>query len=341
MKRFDLVKEILEKAVAGEVIGFHGNFWRGVDLPTFVSMNVAGRKLVQPGNGPESNLVKALRGQAPFGRDVSPRPPGAIFRRMPAGRPPVDAASISFIEDWVNDGCPDDEIAPDIARAAGPRLARTLAAEMADAADIVRFYREFDNFFLFGASSATGNAVSAFMAVVPEWPGWTSANSETGWQTAIAPLSTSSIRYLSTHQLRIMRDHFGTAIDRERLTEAFWRFGKGDLPADPLRPREPKHQMDGATMWLFWLSFADAAIRLNESAGPWELVGRAIPVGLVADALFRTDRDPGDRLTITRYQANQPNLKQKVIGDVAALSGGALLAHNIELAREAVAPAVA
>jgi hypothetical protein len=98
MKRFDAVREILEKAVNGKTIGAHGNFWRGIDLPTFIAKSVFGRKLVEPGKGAKSNLVKALRGQAPFGRDLTPRPPCAIFPRMPLRLPPVDDAGIAFIE---------------------------------------------------------------------------------------------------------------------------------------------------------------------------------------------------------------------------------------------------
>jgi hypothetical protein len=93
--------------------------------------------------------------------------------------------------------------------------------------------------------------------------------------------------------------------------------------------------MDGATMWLMWLSFADAAIRTGPSAGDWEGLSKAIALGLVGDALFRTDRPPNDRLNITRYKATDPNLKDKVVSDFAGLSGVALLAEIIGLGLEA------
>jgi hypothetical protein len=84
-----------------------------------------------------------------------------------------------------------------------------------------------------------------------------------------------------------------------------------------------------------WLSFADAAIRTGESARDWEGVSKAIALGVVGDALFRTDRPVNDRLNITRYKATDPNLKDKVVSDFAGLSGRDLLSQNIGLGLEA------
>jgi hypothetical protein len=107
VKRYDRVKEILDSSVNGEAIGAHGAFWRTLDLETFKTKKVYGRRLVEPGNGPSSNLVLALRGQAPFGNDVGT--PGASLPRMPARRPAVPEGQIAFVETWIADGCPDDE----------------------------------------------------------------------------------------------------------------------------------------------------------------------------------------------------------------------------------------
>jgi hypothetical protein len=53
----------------------------------------------------ESNLVKALEGQSPFGRDTGTI--GATFRRMPAGLPAAPRDNIEIIRTWIRDGCPD------------------------------------------------------------------------------------------------------------------------------------------------------------------------------------------------------------------------------------------
>lgn len=108
MKRFDRVKQILDSSVNQQpTIGAHGPFWRPLTLAAFKVKKVYNRQLVVPGDGPKSNLILALRGQAPFGVDLGIE--GAVFSRMPAGLPPVPDDQIAFVEQWITDGCPDDE----------------------------------------------------------------------------------------------------------------------------------------------------------------------------------------------------------------------------------------
>jgi hypothetical protein len=106
---FHGVIEILDKAVGGPdvEIGAHGAYWRGLTRDEFVAKKVFGLPVVSLGDGAHSNLVLALKGQTPFGKDLPDHPPGARFRRMPAGLPAVPADSISCIEQWINDGCPE------------------------------------------------------------------------------------------------------------------------------------------------------------------------------------------------------------------------------------------
>ena len=105
---FDDVVEILDKSVGGpdEDVASHGPFWRGVTKDRFVTMKVGGRKLVTPGDGANSSLVKSLRGLAPFGSDLDPAPDGANVMRMPAFLPPVSEEEIGRIAGWIDDGCP-------------------------------------------------------------------------------------------------------------------------------------------------------------------------------------------------------------------------------------------
>ncbi len=107
MNRFDEVKRILDDAVGGpdaEVGGPHGPFWRELTLEEFVQFDVFGLPIVTVGDGDDSTIVKALRGQAPFGEDIGTA--GATFRRMPAGMPPVPDEQIVLIARWIDDGCP-------------------------------------------------------------------------------------------------------------------------------------------------------------------------------------------------------------------------------------------
>jgi photosystem II stability/assembly factor-like uncharacterized protein len=112
MTRFDQVVQILNAAVGGAdaPVGFHGPFWRNVTRDLFVAKKVFGLALITLGDGAGSNLVKALKGEVPFGADLPDASPDATFNRMPSGRTPVAAADIAFIQKWIDDGCPEDAV---------------------------------------------------------------------------------------------------------------------------------------------------------------------------------------------------------------------------------------
>jgi photosystem II stability/assembly factor-like uncharacterized protein len=114
MTRYERVMQILDEAIGGPNtnIGVHGAFWRGLTRDQFVTKEIFNRDLVVVGNGAASNLVKALKGEAPFGADLPDPPPGAQFSRMPAGLSPVSGADIVFIQTWIDDGCPEDPFTP-------------------------------------------------------------------------------------------------------------------------------------------------------------------------------------------------------------------------------------
>lgn len=113
MKRFDRVKQFLEEAVNHDTIGIHGNFWRPLTLEQFKSFVVpvhGGVQLLVVGNTADSNLVKALEGRFPFGKDAGV--PGATFNRMPdpdAGYDPMPPERITYIRAWIDGGCKDEE----------------------------------------------------------------------------------------------------------------------------------------------------------------------------------------------------------------------------------------
>jgi hypothetical protein len=100
--KFDDVKQILENAVHGDSIGAHGNFWRTTRDQFVALVLFQGTPREKPvlalGDGKNSNLIKALRGQAPFNGTYAPR--------MPDGYPPVPADQIGRIEQWIDAGCP-------------------------------------------------------------------------------------------------------------------------------------------------------------------------------------------------------------------------------------------
>jgi len=114
MTRYERVLQLLDQAIGGPGvnIGVHGAFWRGLSRDQFVAKKVFSLALVVVGNGAASNLVKALKGESPFGQDLPNPPAGARFDRMPSGLSPVSDADIAFIQKWIDDSCPEDVFVP-------------------------------------------------------------------------------------------------------------------------------------------------------------------------------------------------------------------------------------
>jgi hypothetical protein len=100
--RWERVRSILDAAVGFGGLPTHGPFWHENSLATFIGLVVEGERVIAdpgPDRGKNSGLIKALKGDAPFD--------GSLFRRMPAGRPPVAKEHIAFIEAWIDAGCPE------------------------------------------------------------------------------------------------------------------------------------------------------------------------------------------------------------------------------------------
>jgi photosystem II stability/assembly factor-like uncharacterized protein len=114
MTRYQRVQQILDESIGGATaeIGVHGAFWRGKTRDEFVALVVRNRQLLVVGDGAGSNLVKALKGETPFGADLENPPPGASLSRMPAGFDPVSPENIAFIQKWIDDGCLEEPFVP-------------------------------------------------------------------------------------------------------------------------------------------------------------------------------------------------------------------------------------
>jgi hypothetical protein len=112
-KGFAKAVTILEEAVRGFTIGgIHGrNFWADQTRDAFVStpvfdgfgptpVSLDGAGAVVP-NPSQSQLVQRLK--AP-----------TETARMPKFRPAVPAPRIAYLEQWISEGCPDDDPADEI-----------------------------------------------------------------------------------------------------------------------------------------------------------------------------------------------------------------------------------
>ena len=103
------VQAYLDEAINRAEIGAHGAFWHQLSRDEFIQFQVFGQPLIAVNpqgvfDAEGSALVQCLEGRAPFGVDQGT--PGAVFRRMPAGLPPMSTERICLIRDWITDGCP-------------------------------------------------------------------------------------------------------------------------------------------------------------------------------------------------------------------------------------------
>ena len=115
--RYERVKQILDKAAAGSKADYDGRgpFWQ-FPLPDFLDVEIQGIRMIAaeeaaggcaccadggPSRGAQSGLVRGLRGEAPFD--------GTRYPALPWGGRPVADRDITFISDWIDDGCPADD----------------------------------------------------------------------------------------------------------------------------------------------------------------------------------------------------------------------------------------
>jgi tyrosinase len=112
--RYARIQEILSASAGAAVApgsGAKPRFW-DLSLEQFKEASIYGVRLIaaeQPASccpsesrSAKSGLIKALRGEAPFD--------GGQFPPRPWGSPPLAEADIQFIADWIDDGCPADDL---------------------------------------------------------------------------------------------------------------------------------------------------------------------------------------------------------------------------------------
>lgn len=298
------VQQILDESVNGESFGAHGAFWRSISRDEFVAKKIFGRSLIQSLTATtfdtdESNLIKALEGRSPFGKNMSPAPAGAIFNRMPDGYPPLPQEKIDEIRRWIAAGCP--EIAPASLQTTDETSPASLSVQ-----DYVAFWRSFDNVAMFEATDEVQAAIGDFFNVASKWFDFAkNATTEPAWVAAISdPAVHSSIVRLEKLQRDVILQSFGSPVRVEDLLTCWEKFGDDTLPDDPLRPVDVRHTMNGDSMWFFWAAFVDAALRASSSVADiptdlWTAIGRSVLLGLLNDGLFR------NRFVVNGFEATQ------------------------------------
>ncbi len=286
MNRFERVKQILDDAVGEADFAAHGAFWRGMTRERFIGHSVFGFPLLARANdgsfdGAESNLVKALNGEAPFGADIGT--PGALFRRMPGGRDPVPADRIQFVSKWIDDGCPEDEV--EAVSVFDFDAGATVDGQLHNA-----YWRDFDTWSMFPSSPEVQRDIAAVMPVAPQWMAFAGdpAN-EPAWRQAVSATRDAALR-LATRQIDTISRHYGEPVQFLTLLDGYERFGDDSLPDDQQRRNDMRHNMNGPTMWFFWCAMSDTILREasdNEVGAFWKGHVRAILLGMLNDGLFR------------------------------------------------------
>jgi hypothetical protein len=329
MTTFTQIQIILDRLINGEEIRMHGPFWRGKTRDEFVALSVMGLPIIVVGDPAGSNLVKALRGNAPFGRDLQPRPVGARINRMPSRRPPASKEDIEYIEKWITAGCPDG----------GPDVSDRLALDATDDKLDVRYWREFDDFFLYKSSEETNRHVFGFIGnSVPVWLDF--ALQSTDLKLWTGHLKTPSVRedvdYILKHHIRLIELFYGSPPPAARIFTSYWRFGGNLLPDDPDSSGSPRHTMNSPADWFNWSPFLDAILRMDNLNAGNLLLARAWQIGLVADGLLRTDKDrpPNDRVIISDFQANDPALFDAVVARYGQADANDMLDEFVRRVRE-------
>jgi hypothetical protein len=238
--------------------------------------------LLVVGNGASSNLVRALKGQPPFDGLTNP---ASDYPRMPAGMGPVAPNDIAFIEIWINEGCLEDPWPPKGGVGAHVKALTVAPPSLVDQHTV--FWREFDNRTSVPETTTVGKAVQDVMPAMSLWRRLAKGTAtESQWVAAIQALG-EPIQLLSKLQADTVKDFYGDPIRESELFDGFQRFGADTLPDDKLRPDDPRHRMNGSTMWFVWSAFADASLRLNFDAAFWPILMRAILIGSANDGLMR------------------------------------------------------
>lgn len=143
--RYERVKQILDDAAAGSASDYGGKGppWR-LPLPDFLDAEIHGIRMIAaeeaaggcaccadggPGRGAKSGLVRGLRGEAPFD--------GTRYPVLPWGGSRVAEADITFISDWIDDGCPAADYSTSLVlsgKTTGPELQEIEAKNIEEAA---------------------------------------------------------------------------------------------------------------------------------------------------------------------------------------------------------------
>ena len=330
--RFGTVQNVLQKAVQGRVSRAHESFW---DFPLdqlikhVVKMRGKSYPLVTPGDGLNSNVVKAMLGHAPFGSDLPNPPSGALFRRMPPRQPGSNYTpqtdSIYYIVKWIDDGCPSNIfVNVGVDKSAHQKLSVEKHME---------FWRNFDVAALFNQASILNGAVMyCYMQIGAAWeqiimndPSY----SRKDFQEFIhSPTARDALTACSKLQIDSFAQTFGTPLRQEDVFDTLEFFGKASMPLDDKRLNRESfrhhHIMDGVTDWTKWHGNVEASLTLGMEHEAWKCIGRAVLLGFMHDGIYR------ERFPVRGFNKNDPDASRKMREFVRSLDSAERIIGEIE-----------
>ncbi len=323
MPGFNDVVVALDRTLGDNIAFTHGEFWRGKTRDEFVAYSVFGFPVVEVGDAAASNLVRAMRGQTPFGDDLAPPSPGATMPRMPAFAAPAAEADIVLIETWIDAGCPEVDDTPVAALSDTP----------ADDNDHVRFWRDMDLFFLptHASPETRGHVNNWHFATMNIWvPEKLGDGSGHAWENHVAdPQNIASFEYIRVHQRRLIDAHYGDNLSD--IHDSLWKFGADLLPRDPSSGAFPEHRMDGVRSWFAWSPYLEVSLTRADRTEVDLALAQGWQMGIASDGLLRADRPRP--IPILEFDASAPDLREQVIGTYAAMQPDDLIAGMVARAR--------
>jgi len=273
MNPVERVKKILDDLVGGTDFHGHGAFWRGLTRDELVAVEVFGYPLIVVGDGASSNLVRALKGESPFGLDSEGS--ADLFYRMPRFMPPATPRQIAFIKRWIDDGCPEHEAGVVFDVRHGDRLA-----------GYTGYFKALDDWSLNNRPADVKGALPYVYDSATYWRAALLRPAQRGdWMQRIRkPECVAAIGLLSQRQRDTVTPYFGSPPNEANLFEAYALFGAARLPPDDY---QKPHDMDNPGMWFVWSAFIAAAFELCIDTDFWRVAQRAVLIGLLHDGVMR------------------------------------------------------
>lgn len=331
------IQEMLERTLGTRPMPNHDYFWRGKTRDALIATRVFDLPIIVSGQPDASNLLRAMRG-ATSDAD-GPNRLGADLLRALFRQVRVAEADIALLESWIRAGCP--EVAPPAApgiRAADAAAPSPAAAVGASDDTHVRYWRAIDDFFLPSlASPETRPHVNRMhFAAFQRWlPAVASSGDPADWLSYLAQADVAnSFDYIRHHQRRLIQEYYGSS--QADLFDSLWKFGGNLLPIDPLSHALPAHTMNSVMDWFLWSPYLDASLRAPDAQAVDLDLARGWQIGIVADGLLRTDADrpEGQRMPISDFTADDPNLRSKVLTKYVNADASTLIGEMVRRARE-------